>query len=570
MSRVLLSISCTVGLICLGMVAAASDAANDAGAGRDAGIAAAALLQPPAGMAGVSIPAPVNVPADPRQKAMVMRGEYLTVAGDCYSCHSVSGQPIFSGGYAVDTPVGTIYSPNITPSKQYGIGNWTDAQFWAALHNGVRPGRSLLVFPNYLFPVMPYSAYSKLTYQDVMAIKAYLESVPAVDTQNRPMGIGFPFNIRAGQLALRIFNFRQQPVQYQSGWNGSVRNGAYLVQALGHCSECHTPRNILLGSDNSRYLAGGQIISQSWYAPNITSSRQYGLGGWDDASLMQYLRGGGDMFRGAPFGPMQEVVDDSLSRLPASDVQDIIAYLRTVPPQDVPGRAGADAASLAEGATVFADNCARCHGAGGAGVTNNFPNLAHNEALSGGKPADVISMVLGGFQPWHPNQSAMPAFGETLSDQQIAAVTNYVRTSWGNTGTANATGDAVERLRAVTTQEVALDTGTMQAVLRDAVTSRTVQTISGTFEFEGNRQNCQISADLSDPDAAGMIHLSGACAERGYTLQGDATFNGTTGPVLLAVNDVTAGGYVTAVTLDGALPDGRHLAARINFVTPNE
>ncbi len=566
MSRFSVSISFTIGLICVGMVAAAGYGANETATG----VVATAELQPPSGMIGVTIPAPVNMPSDPRQKAMVMRGEYLTIAGDCYSCHSVSGQPIFSGGYAVDTPVGTIYSPNITPSKKYGIGNWTDAQFWAALHNGVRPGRSLLIFPAYLFPVMPYSSYSKLTYPDVMAIKAYLESVPPVETENRPMEIGFPFNVRAGQLALRIFNFHPQPVQYQPGWSASVRNGAYLVQALGHCSECHTPRNILLGSDNSRYLAGGQIISQSWYAPNITSSKQYGLGGWDDASLLQYLHGGGDMVRGAPFGPMKEVVDDSLSRLPASDVQDIVGYLRTVPAQDVPAKTVSDAASVAEGATVFADNCARCHGAGGAGVSNNFPNLAHNEALSDGKPADVISMILGGFQPWHPNQSAMPAFGETLSDQQIAAVTNYVRTSWGNTGAANATGDAVERLRNATTQEVALDTGTMQAVLKNAAGSQAFQNVSGTFEFEGNRENCQISADLSDPNAAGMIHLSGACADHGYTLQGDVTFNGKTSPVVLAVNDVTSNEYVTAVTLDGPLPDGRHLAARINFVTPNE
>ena len=450
------------------------------------------------------------------------------------------------------------------------LSNWTDAQFWAALHNGVRPGRSLLVFPAYLFPVMPYSSYSKLTYQDVMAIKAYLDTVPPVETQNRPMAIGFPFNIRAGQLALRIFNFHIQPVQYQPGWSASVRNGAYLVQALGHCSECHTPRNILLGSDNSRFLGGGQIISQSWYAPNITSSKQYGLGGWDDASLLQYLRGGGDMSRGAPFGPMKEVVDDSLSRLPGADVQDIVAYLRTVPAQEVPASAVADAASPAEGATVFAQNCARCHGASGAGVINNFPNLAHNEALGDGKPNDVISMILGGFQPWHPNQAAMPAFGATLSDQQIAAVTNYVRTSWGNTGTADATGDAVERLRPVTTQEVALSTGTMQAVLRNAAASQTVQNIGGTFQLEGNRVNCQISADLSDPASAGIIHLSGACADHGYTLQGNATLDGKTGPVMLALNDVTANGDVTAVTLDGPLPDGRHLAARINFVTPNE
>jgi mono/diheme cytochrome c family protein len=573
MSRLSISICCTIALISGGLVAASYAADNMAPAQSAASAASeTAQLAPVPSLGGVTYTQPATLPADPVQKALVQRGEYLTIAGDCSSCHSVSGEPMFSGGYAVDTPVGTIYSPNITSSKQYGIGNWTDADFYNVMHNGIRPGRSLLVFPAYIFPVMPYSSYSKLSYQDVMAIKAYLESIPPVEKPNRPMTIPFPLNIRAGQLALRILTFHPKPIQYDPSWNASQRNGAYLAQALGHCSECHTPRNILLASDMSRYYAGGQIISQSWYAPNISSSKQHGIGAWDDASLVAYLHDGGDMVHGAPFGPMQEVVDESLSRLPVSDVQDLVAYLRTVGPQDPATVTVNDPASPAEGSVGYAQNCARCHGAGGAGVNNNFPNLAHNDAISDGKPNDVISMLLGGFQPWHPNQSAMPAFGNTLSDQQIAAVTNYIRTSWGNQGAANAGAHLVARLRGVTVQEVALDDGTMQAVLNDGTSARRLQNISGTFELEGNRTNCQISADLGAPGAGGAapIHLGGACTNQGYTLQGDMTSAGKTSPVTLALNDMTANGKVTGVTLDGPLADGSHLSARINFITPNE
>jgi mono/diheme cytochrome c family protein len=532
------------------------------GASADAAPGATATVAPkaPDGMTGWVIPAPA-MPADPAQAAMVARGEYLTVAGDCLPCHSVQGQAPFSGGLAVGSPVGAVYSPNITPDKKYGIGNYTDQQFWNVLHDGIAPGSSLLVFPKYLYPSMPYDAYSKLSYSDVMAIKAYLDSLPAVATPNRPTQIPFPFNIRAALLGWRILFFRAQPMQYDASWSPSVRNGAFLVQALGHCSDCHTPRNLLFASENSKFLAGGHILSQSWYAPNISSS-QDGVGGWQSAALLNYLDNGGSVGIGAPFGPMQEVVHDSLSRLPETDVEDIVAYLQSgTAPQ--PGAVPAPVAvpETVMGAAVYADNCARCHGADGGGMQNNFPNLADNQAIWSGPPDDVVAMVLGGFGPWHDDQSAMPGFRDTLSDSQIAAVTNYVRTAWGNKGAADATPDLVARLAGETDTQVSLDAGTMQA----AVGEQKFDEISGAFTRTGDMLNCQLDANLQTGSGDSM-HLSGICGRGGTVVDAMVTHNGQSGPIVLTLRDDGPG-----IDLRGTMPGGgSRFVAHIGMVTPND
>jgi mono/diheme cytochrome c family protein len=501
------------------------------------------------------------MPSDPAKAAMIARGEYLTVAGDCLPCHSVQGQAPFSGGLAVGSPVGAVYSPNITPDKKYGIGNYTDQQFWNVLHDGIAPGSSMLVFPKYLYPSMPYDAYSKLSYSDVMAIKAYLDSLPAVATPNRPTQIPFPLNIRAALLGWRILFFRADPVQYDASWSPSVRNGAFLVQALGHCSDCHTPRNLLFASENSKFLAGGHILSQSWYAPNISSS-QDGVGGWQPAALLNYLHDGGTLGVGAPFGPMQEVVHDSLSRLPESDVQDIVAYLQTgTAAQAAVDPAAPMAGESSMGAAVYADNCARCHGTAGGGVENNFPNLSGNQALTSGPPDNVVAMVLGGFGPWHDGQSAMPAFRDTLSDAQIAAVTNYVRTAWGDKGAADATPDLVARLADETDTQVSLDAGTMQA----ALAGQKFDDISGAFTRTGDRLNCQLDANLR-ANGADDTHISGVCGRAGTVVDAMVTQNGQSGPILLTLREDGP-----AIDLTGKMPDGgSRFFARIDLVTPND
>lgn len=528
---------------------------------------------PPGGMTGWTIPDPASPPADAQQAALIARGRYLTVAGDCLPCHSLPGQTPFAGGLAVGSPVGAVFSPNITPDKTYGIGNYTDKQFWNVLHNGIAPGSSLLVFPKYLYPSMPYDAYSKLSYPDVMAIKAYLMSLPASPMPDRPTQIPFPLNTRAALLGWRLLFFHPQPVQYDPGWNEHVKNGAYLVQALGHCSDCHTPRNLLFASEMSKMLGGGHILSQSWYAPNITSSQQ-GVGAWAADDVVNYLHDGGRLGAGAPFGPMQEVVYNSLSRLPASDVQDIAAYLQSgTKPIDTATDAAARSADFNAGAKIYADNCARCHGDGGAGVVNNFPNLAGNAAIINGPSNNIISMVLGGFTPWHDGQSAMPAFRASLNDEQIAAVANYVRTAWNNTGTADATGAMVAALREKAATVISLNTGSVQAGIEQAGSVVKFDEISGSFSRDGDGVNCQLAAHLiaGDQAAAAKIDLAGACAHQGSAIDGMLTRDGKTMPVSLQLTQQTSGNALQAVDISGIIPGTTdRLTARIAMVTPND
>lgn len=396
-----------------------------------------------------AMPKPNTNGMSPQQAALVQRGEYLATAADCMPCHTAPGAKPFAGGLSFVTPFGTIYSPNITPDKATGIGKWTGKQFWKALHEGISPGSSLVVFPKYLYPAMPFTSYAKLSGPDVTAIKAYLDALPAVAAPHVPNHLKFPFNIRAMLLGWRIMFFSDAPLRYKKTWSPAVRNGAYLAEALGHCTECHSPRNLLFAVRSGDTLAGAQILGEPWFAPNISSSKRYGVGRWSRDELVSYLWQGGNMQRGSAFGPMQSVVDDSLSQLPKSAVEDLAAYLQTATPPrrtKVRGRK-IGAAELAEGKALYAQNCAACHQADGKGVQDTFPNLAANEAVTNGPANNVIGIVLGGMKPWHANGPAMPAFGSMLDDRQIAAIANYVRTAWGNTGATDATAAKVLAFR---------------------------------------------------------------------------------------------------------------------------
>jgi mono/diheme cytochrome c family protein len=388
-----------------------------------------------------------TAPTDPA--ALIARGKYLVDAADCMPCHTGPNHAPFSGGLVLNTPFGGLASPNITPDKTTGIGAWTDDQFYNALHDGVSPGSSYLIFPNYLYPAMPFTSYTKLTRADVMAMKAYLFSLAPVNVAPTPNTLEFPFSQRPVLLGWRILFFRSGPMQMDPSWNADMVNGAYLTEALGHCGECHTPRNIMSGLILSRAYAGAAI--DSYFAPNISSDKTYGVGGWSTDDLVAYLYADGNMHKGSAFGPMAEVVKYSLSQIPQTDVQDIALYLQTAtapqstPPTDAADNAGA---SVAMGATVYATNCAGCHNTDGSGRGPIIPNLAGNDAVMASVPTNVIGAVLNGLPPWKIGP-AMPSFATGLSDEQIAAVTNYVRTSWGNNATADATPADVMALRAL-------------------------------------------------------------------------------------------------------------------------
>ncbi len=391
--------------------------------------------------------ASLTAPTDPT--ALIARGKYLTAAADCLPCHTGPGHAPFSGGLVMATPFGGLATPNITADKDTGIGNWSDKDFYNALHYGTAPGRSYLVFPKFLYPAMPYTSYTKLSYADAMAIKAYLFSLQPVNVAPTPSSMAFPFNQRPVLLGWRLLFFSAGPMKMDPNWDEHMKNGAYLTEALGHCGECHTPRNILSAMELSRAYAGAPI--DDLYAPNISSDKTQGVGGWAQDDLVAYLHDGGNMVKGSPFGSMGDMVANSTSQLPVSDVQDIATYLQTAtkPQQTTPHAAVADAdASIARGATVYATNCAACHGKTGAGLPPRFaPNLAGNDSIVADQPYNVMGPVLTGLAPW--TKIPMPGFATRLSDQQIADVANYVRTAWGNKGVANATPDQVKHLRGV-------------------------------------------------------------------------------------------------------------------------
>ncbi|WP_298215383.1 cytochrome c [Acidocella sp.] len=393
--------------------------------------------------------ASLTAPTD--QAALIARGKYLATAADCMPCHTGPGHAPYSGGLVLATPFGGLASPNITPDKATGIGNWTDRQFYEAVHDGIAPGHEYAVFPKYLYPAMPFTSYTMLSYQDVMAIKAYLFSLAPVSAPPVANSLSFPFNQRPVLLGWRMLFFKAGPMKMNPAWDEHMKNGAYLTEALGHCGECHTPRNLMAAMISSRAYAGAPI--DNLFAPNISSDKTYGVGGWNRDDLVAYLHDDGNMVKGSPYGAMGDMTDNSTSLLPVSDIQDIAAYLQTATKPQVtpPGKPVAQAsASIARGETLYGANCAACHGGNGAGMgPKNVPNLAGNDSVTAEKPYNVIGAVLGGLGRWSDQGPQMPAFGAQFSDQQIADISNYVRTAWNNKGSPDATPAMVYSLRAL-------------------------------------------------------------------------------------------------------------------------
>lgn len=376
---------------------------------------------------------------------LIARGQYLVTAADCMPCHTGPGQAPFSGGLVLHTKFGSISSPNITPDKTTGIGTWTDQQFYAALHEGIAPGQSWGIFPHYLYPAMPYTSYTKLSYPDVMAMKAYLDSLKPVFAPRRPDQLAFPFNQRPTLWAWRLLFFRPGPMKTNPSWDESLKNGAYLTVALGHCGECHTPRNFLQATMPNRTLAGAPL--EGLFAPNISSDPRYGVGGWSQTDLVTYLHEGFSPMGGSAYGPMRTVIENATSHLPLTDLEDMAAYLlHGTPPQVTPPapEVANAVSSIARGDKLYSAHCGICHGGNGAGFPPTIPNLAGNRSVTAALPDNVIGAVLAGLK----GQSLkMPAFGNQLNDQQIADITNYVRTAWGNKSMADTTAAHVAELR---------------------------------------------------------------------------------------------------------------------------
>lgn len=367
------------------------------------------------------------------------RGNYLARAGNCIACHTVRGGSPNAGGRAIATPFGDIFSPNITPDTQTGIGSWSADDFWRAMHNGKSRDGS------FLYPAFPYPNYTKVTRPDSDAIFAYFNTLPPVYRPNLEHQLRFPYNQRMLLAGWRALYFRPGVYEPDTGQTVEWNRGAYLVQGLGHCAACHTSRNALGATEQRTDLGGGVIPMLNWYAPALTSSAETGIGDWDRQHIADLLRTGVSA-RGATFGPMAEVVRESLQYLNDSDIGAMAGYLKslpqTAPPEPHrPMQFSAQQAEgvLKQGAELYRTLCIECHRANGEGVPPAYPPLAGNRSLTVHPAINPIRMVLnGGYPPstaGNPRPYGMPPFGPALTDAEVAAVVSYIRNAWGNQGT---------------------------------------------------------------------------------------------------------------------------------------
>ena len=365
--------------------------------------------------------------------ALVARGEYLARVGNCMACHTTQGGAPYAGGRGIDTPFGVVHSSNLTSDKNQGLGNWTSAEFWRALHHGRSKDGRLL------YPAFPYPNYTEVTREDSDAMFAYLQTVPAAPEANRAHALRFPYNTQAALGVWRALFFAPgQPVQAASQtpeWN----RGAYLVNGLGHCTACHTPRNALGATADAKAFTGGLIPVQNWYAPALNAAAEAGVKHWPVDDVVALLKTGVAP-HGSVLGPMAEVVFRSTQYLTDADARAMAVYLQALPQQ--PGSAQADAAPapsasvMARGGKVYEQQCAQCHGNQGQGEAGAFPALAGNRAVVLADPTNVLRVVLqGGYLPataGNPRPHGMPPFQQTLADEEVAAVATFVRNSWGN------------------------------------------------------------------------------------------------------------------------------------------
>ncbi len=357
------------------------------------------------------------------------RGRYLTTLADCEACHRdpLQGSE-FAGGRAIETPFGNVLAPNITPDPDTGIGNWTDAQFDRAVRRGKRPDGKLL------YPAMPFPYYAKMSKEDVLAIRVYLNTVQPVHNAVEPDQLPFPLDLRFGMRLWDALYFGKGAFRPDPGKSAAWNRGAKLVEGPGHCGACHTPKTFLGGDKSGRELRGYSI--QGWFAPDISNDERLGLGPWTMEDIVEYLKSGHNRFAAAA-GPMAEEVSYSTSRMKDEDLDAIATYLKDVPGETARATPlSADDAGMRAGAAIWRDLCSACHKLDGSGVANLFPDLAASTSVVSREPTSLIRVVLRGTPsvstPGAPTGPTMPAYGWQLSDAQIAAVLTYIRNSWGH------------------------------------------------------------------------------------------------------------------------------------------
>jgi mono/diheme cytochrome c family protein len=382
-------------------------------------------------------PLPAQAEAFTATPQLIERGRYLALAGNCAGCHTTRGGQPYAGGLPIETPFGTIYSSNLTPDDKAGIGGWSSAHFWRAMHNGRSKDGRLL------YPAFPYPNFTQVTREDSDAIYAYLRSVPPAAEPNKAHRLRFPYDTQAALAVWRVLSFKPEPFVANAGKPAEWNRGAYLVNGLGHCIACHGSRNSLGATETKLGLSGGLIAVENWYAPSLNDPHEAGVADWPAADVVALLKSGVAP-RGSVMGPMADVVFRSTQYLSEADLTAMASYLKDLPDAPKP-KADAvvakapirrDAGTMTRGAKIYDQRCAYCHGDQGQGAAGAYPPLAGNRAVNMARPTNLIQVIShGGFLPstaGNPRPYGMPPFGQTLDAAEVAAVLTYVRGSWGN------------------------------------------------------------------------------------------------------------------------------------------
>ena len=392
----------------------------------------------------VRTPVATAAPSD----SLVARGAYLARAGNCQTCHTAQGGQPYAGGRGIATPFGAVFTSNLTPDDKTGIGSWSSAHFWRAMHNGRSKNGRLL------YPAFPYTSYTQVTREDSDALFAYLRSLPAVVQPNQPHALRFPYQSQAALAVWRALYFSPGVYQPDTARSADWNRGAYLVKGLGHCAAGHTTRNALGATDTGLDLAGGLIPMQNWYAPSLTSPYEAGVSDWDRQHIVNLLKNGVSP-RASVTGPMAEVVQRSTQYLSDADLGAMAQFLKELPPSPArppePATLRTQGESVERASKLYEQHCAQCHGAKGEGIANAYPALAGNRAVTMNQPVNLVQIVLnGGYAPataGNPRPFGMPPFVLVLNDADMALVLTHIRQSWGNRA-SEITPLEVNRIRA--------------------------------------------------------------------------------------------------------------------------
>ncbi len=393
---------------------------------------------------------PVAAGADHDQ---VTRGQYLTVAGDCVSCHTRAGGKPFAGGLGLRTPFGVIYTPNITGDRSAGIGAWTPAAFYGALHEGVDDEG------HHLYPALPYTHFTNVTRTDSDAILAFLKTTPGDSYAPPGNRLPFPLNIRLVLIGWNAINFRPHSFHADPARSAAWNRGAYLVRGLEHCGACHTPKTFMEAEKGSRAFQGAKL--DNWLAPDLTGNPRSGLGRWSVADIVEYLKTGRNVHANAA-GQMAQVVSYSTSQLTDSDLAAIGTYIKSLKASQGADPPPPSRAAMRAGGAIYSDGCTGCHHVDGRGVPRFFPALAGEPGSQQADPTTTVHVILAGARtgptPSRPSTPSMPSFAWKLTDQQIADVATYVRNSWGNRAAEVPVSAVAKMRRALISQGVPMPT----------------------------------------------------------------------------------------------------------------